>query len=65
MVGGYMNLRALGGPVEVLYLFHDDPALIHAIMRNWLELGVTAFTRLQDRVGPISRLYLGDGTLVN
>jgi len=55
-----MNLRALVGPVEVLYLFHDDPALIHAIMRNWLELGVTAFTRLQDRVGPISRLYLGE-----
>jgi hypothetical protein len=60
MVGGYMNLRALVGPVEVLYLFHDDPALVHAIMRNWLDLAVAAFTRVQDRLGPIFRLYLGE-----
>jgi len=60
MVGGYMNLRALVGPEAVLYLFYDDPDLVHAIMRNWLDLGVAAFTRLQDRVGPIFRLYLGE-----
>lgn len=43
MVGGYMYLRALMGPEGVLYMFYDDPELIHECMRAWLELadGVT------------------------
>ena len=38
LVGGYMYLRSLIGPVDLLYKFHDEPALIHACMENWLKL---------------------------
>jgi uroporphyrinogen decarboxylase len=37
-IGGYMFLRATIGPEEVLYAFHDQPELIHAMMRHWLKL---------------------------
>lgn len=36
--GGYMYLRSLMGPEELLYMFYDDPELIHACMENWLRL---------------------------
>lgn len=38
MVGGYMYLRALMGPEDVLYAFHDMPDLIHAMMERWAEI---------------------------
>lgn len=38
VVGGYMYLRSLMGPMELLYKFYDDPALIHACMAAWLDL---------------------------
>ena len=38
VVGGYMYLRSLMGPEELLYKFYDDPELIHACMRRWFEL---------------------------
>ncbi|MHB1453031.1 MAG: uroporphyrinogen decarboxylase family protein [Saccharofermentanales bacterium] len=45
LVGGFMYLRSLIGPLDLLYKFHDDPDLIHACMRTWLDLAdsVTAF----------------------
>lgn len=36
--GGYMYLRSLMGPEELLYMFYDDPELIHECMQTWLEL---------------------------
>lgn len=38
VVGGYMYLRSLIGGEELLYMFYDDPELIHECMRTWLEL---------------------------
>ena len=38
VVGGYMYLRSLIGPLELLYAFYDQPELIHACMRAWLEV---------------------------
>ena len=38
LIGGYMYLRSLMGPEGVLYLFYDEPDLIHAAMEKWLEL---------------------------
>lgn len=38
MVGGYMYLRALMGPEGLLYMFYDDPGLIHSCMEAWLVL---------------------------
>jgi uroporphyrinogen decarboxylase len=38
LVGGYMYLRALMGPEDVLYKFYDEPELIHDCMKTWFEL---------------------------
>lgn len=38
LIGGYMYLRSLIGPVELLYKFYDEPELIHTCMQTWLEL---------------------------
>ncbi len=38
IIGGYMYLRSLIGPEALLYMFYDDPALIHACMQTWFEL---------------------------
>lgn len=37
-VGGYMYLRSLIGPLELLYMFYDNPKLIHACMQTWFEV---------------------------
>ncbi len=50
MVGGYMYMRALVGPEDLLYAFHDQPALIHAMMTRWLELAEAALGRIQEHV---------------
>ncbi len=33
LIGGYMYLRALIGPEDLLYMFYDQPDVIHAAMR--------------------------------
>ena len=38
VVGGYMYLRSLIGGEPLLYMFYDDPELIHECMRSWLDL---------------------------
>ena len=50
MVGGYMYLRALAGPEDLLLMFYDQPTLIHAMMQRWLGLAEAALTRLQSQV---------------
>lgn len=37
-VGGYMYLRSLMGPLELLYMFYDNPGLIHECMKSWFEV---------------------------
>ncbi len=38
VIGGYMYLRSLIGPLDVIYKFYDDPDLIHECMQTWLVL---------------------------
>ena len=38
LVGGYMYLRSLIGPLELLYMFYDDPDLIRACMSAWFDI---------------------------
>jgi len=57
--GIYMYLRNLFGPLEVLYVFHDDPKLIHDIVRNWLEVNCTVLCAAQDRL-PLFRIAVGE-----
>jgi uroporphyrinogen decarboxylase len=60
VIGGYMFLRSLVGPVELLYMFYDDPALIRSMMSVWHNLMVTCLRRVQQDVGPFFRLYLAE-----
>lgn len=41
LVGGYMYLRSLIGPMELLYMFYDDPELIHICMKAWFDVADT------------------------
>jgi uroporphyrinogen-III decarboxylase len=50
LIGGYMYLRSLIGPVDLLYTFHDDPELIHDCMRAWFELADAVIARHQQHV---------------
>jgi uroporphyrinogen decarboxylase len=50
LVGGYMYLRSLIGPAELLYAFMDQPQLIHACMRTWFTLADAVIARHQQHV---------------
>jgi uroporphyrinogen decarboxylase len=60
VIGGYMYLRSLVGPVDLLYLVHDDPGLVHAIMAAWRDIMVPCLRRVQRDVGPFFRLFLAE-----
>ncbi|MHB1151219.1 MAG: uroporphyrinogen decarboxylase family protein [Eubacteriales bacterium] len=38
VIGGYMYLRSLIGPLELTYMFYDNPELIHDCMKTWFIL---------------------------
>jgi uroporphyrinogen decarboxylase len=50
LIGGYMYLRSLVGPEDILYLFHDDPDLVHDCMKTWFELADAVIARHQQHV---------------
>jgi len=50
LVGGYMYLRSLIGPEELLYAFYDQPELIHDCMKTWFELADNVIAEHQKHV---------------
>lgn len=50
MVGGYMYLRSLIGPINLLYKFYDDPELIHNCLKTWFDLADFVTAEIQKRV---------------
>ncbi len=64
LVGGYMYLRSLIGPEQLLYMFYDDPDLIHACMKAWLSLADSVIERHQQRL-PIDELYIAEDICYN
>ncbi len=64
VIGGYMYLRSLIGPAELLYMFHDDPELIHDCMRVWLHLADAVITRHQRHV-TLDELFLAEDICYN
>ncbi|NSW90310.1 MAG: hypothetical protein HPY74_06465 [Firmicutes bacterium] len=48
LIGGYMYLRSLIGPVDLLYKFYDDPELIYDCMKTWLELADAVIAKHQE-----------------
>ncbi len=50
LIGGYMYLRSLIGPEELLYAFYDQPDLIHDCMQTWFTLADAVIARHQEHV---------------
>lgn len=50
VIGGYMYLRSLIGPLRLPYLFYDAPELVHDCMRSWLALADAVTARHQEHV---------------
>jgi uroporphyrinogen decarboxylase len=64
LVGGYMYLRSLMGPGELLYIFYDQPGLIHDCMKTWFELADAVIARHQEYV-TLDELYLAEDICYN
>ncbi|HOJ34665.1 MAG TPA: uroporphyrinogen decarboxylase family protein [Candidatus Hydrogenedentes bacterium] len=50
LIGGYMYLRSLIGPGDLLYMFCERPELIHDCMTTWFELADTVIAQHQRYV---------------
>jgi len=50
LVGGYMYLRSLIGPVDLMYAWYDMPEVVHDCMQTWLALADTVSARHQAQV---------------
>jgi uroporphyrinogen decarboxylase len=64
IVGGYMYLRSLMGPVELLYLFYDDPGLIHRCMETWFILADAVYTEMQKEI-TFDEIFFGEDICYN
>ena len=59
VVGGYMYLRSLIGPEDVLYKFYDEPELIHDCMKTWFNLADRIIAEHQKYV-TLDELFFGE-----
>jgi hypothetical protein len=64
IVGGYMYLRSLMGPVDLLYLFYDNPDLIHRCMETWLKLADSVYTEMQKEI-VFDEVFFGEDICYN
>lgn len=63
-IGGYMYLRSLVGPMEVCFMFVENPKLVHRMMAAWLSLADELTRRVQEKV-EIDELFLGEDICYN
>lgn len=64
IIGAYMYLRSLMGPEELLYVFYDQPDLVHDCMQTWLALADTVTARHQQYV-TLDEIYFGEDICYN
>jgi hypothetical protein len=64
VIGGYMYLRSLLGPEDLLYAFIDQPSLIHDCMKTWFELA-DAVTAMHQKYVTVDELYLAEDICYN
>jgi hypothetical protein len=64
VVGAYMYLRSLIGPVELLYAFYDMPEVIHDCMVTWLRLADAVTLRHQQHV-TFDEIFFGEDICYN
>jgi len=59
LIGGFMYLRSLIGPMELLYMVYDDPSLIHDCMQTWFALADRVIAEHQKCV-TLDELFLAE-----
>jgi uroporphyrinogen decarboxylase len=64
LIGGYMYLRSLMGPADLLYKFYDAPELIHACMKAWFDLSDFIIAKHQRYV-TLDELFLAEDICYN
>jgi uroporphyrinogen decarboxylase len=64
LVGGYMYLRSLMGPVEVMYILYDNPELVQRCMETWFNLADAVYTQMQQEV-VFDEVYIGEDICYN
>jgi hypothetical protein len=64
LIGGYMYLRSLIGPADLLYKLYDETDLIHDCMQTWFKLADAVISRVQERV-TIDELFLAEDICYN
>ena len=64
LIGGYMYLRSLIGPEQLLYAVYDQPDLLHMCMQQWLHLADRVIARHQQHV-TLDELYLAEDICYN
>jgi len=62
--GAYMYLRSLIGPETLLYFFYDQPEVIHACMKAWLDLAEVVTARHQQHV-TFDEIFFGEDICYN
>jgi len=64
VVGGYMYLRSLIGPENLLYMFYDDPDVIRDCMETWYLLADEMIAKYQEYV-TIDEFFIGEDICYN
>ena len=64
LIGGYMYLRSLFGPEDIMYAFHDQAQLIHDCMQTWLALADTVIAKHQEYV-TLDEIFLAEDICYN
>ncbi len=64
LIGGYMFLRSLIGPGDLLYMFYDSPDLIHDCMKTWFSLADSVIARHQKHV-TIDEIFFAEDICYN
>ena len=64
LIGGYMYLRSLIGPGELLYMFYDHPEVIHACMEAWFKLADAVIAKHQQHV-TIDEIFFAEDICYN
>jgi len=64
VIGGYMYLRSLVGPTEILYMVYDEPDLVHEMMKTWFEVADATIAKHQQ-YATLDELFLAEDICYN
>jgi uroporphyrinogen-III decarboxylase len=64
LIGGYMFLRSLMGPEDVMYVFYDKPDLVHDCMKTWFNLCDAVIAKHQQYVS-LDEIFLAEDICYN